>query len=96
MAVGINDVLVATTKPYQEQIRKLQRAIGLVYEKLDTRAHEGHKHYHGGCLFCAIEQALKDQPESKETELERLAKKAARTGNRKDLQEYLKARRNAR
>ncbi len=30
----------------------------------------------------------------KETEIEKLAKKAARTGNRSDLQAYLKARRN--
>lgn len=40
------------------QIEKLHRAKELVYEKLDTRSHEGHKHYHGGCLFCDIEKAL--------------------------------------
>ena len=34
------------------------------------------------------------QDELKETEIEKLAKKAARTGNRSDLQAYLKARRN--
>lgn len=59
MAENVNNVVLATAKPYQEQIRKFQRAIDLVYEKLDTRSHEGHKHYHGGCLFCGIEQALK-------------------------------------
>ena len=42
------------------------------------------------CPACLLERL--DEP--KESNLEELAKKAARTGNRKDLQEYLKARRN--
>lgn len=45
-------------------------------------------------------QALKESGNSKEkpkeTEVERLGKRVARTGNHKDLQKYLKARRNAR
>ena len=33
-----------------------------------------------------------EKPKPKETELEKAVKRAARTGNRKDLQEYLRLR----
>ena len=46
------------------QIQKLQRAKELVYEKLDTKSHEGHKNYHSGCLFCDIEQALESEKDN--------------------------------
>ena len=68
MAESVNNVVLATAKPYQEQIRLLRaenerykKAIALLYERFEEkkRGHSFHKHHHYGCIFCQIEQALK-------------------------------------
>ncbi len=62
MAECVNNVVLTTAKPYQEQIKQLQAKIKelkeLVFERLNSKSHENHIHYHGGCLFCDIEQIL--------------------------------------
>ena len=44
---------------------KLKKAIALVYNKFDNGSHSHHKHFHGGCILCEIEQALSEPEPAK-------------------------------
>ncbi len=59
MATDVNNAIAASTKPLNAKIKKLEKAIDKVYERYDDGHHSFHKHYHGGCILCEIEQVLK-------------------------------------
>ena len=67
LANDVNNVVLATAKPYQEQIQQLKaknkrqsNALDIAFKRLDTGGHHSfHKHFHGGCALCELEQALK-------------------------------------
>ena len=50
--------LCKQAKQLQAENKHKDKALDIVFKRLDTGSHSYHKHYHGGCILCEIVQAL--------------------------------------
>lgn len=83
--------------PFELPVRKVMKASKSlwVYSKDDFLICKCFGHQRADYIVQAINSYVpREESENTTTELEKAAKKAARTGNRSDLQAYLKLRRN--
>ena len=54
------DAAIAEFEQLQAENKRKDKALDIAFKRLDTGGHSYHKHFHGGCALCEIEQTLKE------------------------------------